>query len=125
MPITETTTATGSGSVGVAGLSAVTAAAATGQVDIAVLLGAFAGSVVFVMSATEYHWLIRIVYLLVSTIIGYQSAPLTAGWLSVELVVAAIINGVLAIIVLNGLIIEAKSGNKILQAIFSLLSSKK
>lgn len=124
MPITETTTATGGVSVGVAGLSAVTAAAVMGQVDIAALLGAFAGSVVFVMSATEYHWLIRIVYLLVSTVIGYQSAPLTAGWLSVELVVAAIINGVLAIIVLNGLIVEAKSG-KILQAIFSLLSSKK
>jgi hypothetical protein len=126
MPITETTaTATTGSTVGVVGLSAVTAAATTGSIDIAVLLGAFAGSVVFVMSAKEYHWLMRLCYLCVSTIIGYQSAPWTASILSLSsVVVAAIVNGVLAIILLNGLIEQAKSG-KLLSSIISLLSNRK
>lgn len=120
----ETTGAT-SGAVGVAGLSAVTVAAAIGQIDVAVLLGAFAGSVVFVMSAHEYHWLMRLGYLFVGTVISYLSAPWTAGLLAMSSVtVAAIVNGVLCIVVLNGLIERVRNG-KALPILTNILSALK
>ncbi|MDO8415501.1 MAG: putative holin [Agitococcus sp.] len=120
----EATGATATGNaVSVAGLSAVTIAAAIGQIDVAVLLGAFAGSVVFVMSAKEYHWIMRLGYLLAGTVISYLSAPWTAGLLALTSVtVAAIINGVLCIAVLNGLIEKGRSG-KALSAIIDILQA--
>jgi hypothetical protein len=125
MPITETTSAASGLNAGVTGLSVVTIAASIGMVDVSVLLGAFAGSVVFVMSAKEYHWLTRIVYLLTSTVISYQSAPWTASLLSLSsLPVAAIVNGVLCIVVLNGLIEQGKLGG-VLNTIIKLMSALK
>ena len=125
MPITETTSAASGLSTGVTGLSVVTIVASIGMVDVSVLLGAFAGSVVFVMSAKEYHWLTRIVYLLTSTVISYQSAPWTASLLSLSsLPVAAIVNGVLCIVVLNGLIEQGKLGG-VLKTIIKLMSAFK
>jgi hypothetical protein len=125
MPITETTSAASGLNAGVTGLSVVTIAASIGMVDVSVLLGAFAGSVVFVMSAKEYHWLTRIVYLLTSTVISYQSAVWTASLLSLSsLPVAAIVNGVLCIVVLNGLIEQGKLGG-VLNTIIKLMSAFK
>lgn len=125
MPITETTSAASGLNAGVTGLSVVTIAASIGVVDVSVLLGAFAGSVVFVMSAKEYHWLTRIVYLLTSTVISYQSAVWTASLLSLSsLPVAAIVNGVLCIVVLNGLIEQGKLGG-VLNTIIKLMSAFK
>ncbi len=125
MPITETTGAASGLNAGVTGLSVVTIAASIGMVDVSVLLGAFAGSVVFVMSAKEYHWLTRIVYLLTSTVISYQSAVWTASLLSLSsLPVAAIVNGVLCIVVLNGLIEQGKLGG-VLNTIIKLMSAFK
>jgi hypothetical protein len=125
MPITETTSAASGLNAGVTGLSVVTIAASIGMVDVSVLLGAFAGSVVFVMSAKEYHWLTRIVYLLTSTVISYQSAPWTASLLSLSsLPVAAIVSGVLCIVVLNGLIEQGKLGG-VLNTIIKLMSALK
>ena len=87
------------------------------------LLGAFAGSVVFVMSAREYHWFIRLGYLLVGTVISYLSAPWTAGLLALTSVtVAAIVNGVLCIVVLNGLIEQGRTG-KALSTLINILSA--
>lgn len=125
MPITETTSAASGLNAGVTGLSVVTIAASIGMVDVSVLLGAFAGSVVFVMRAKEYHWLTRIVYLLTSTVISYQSAVWTASLLSLSsLPVAAIVNGVLCIVVLNGLIEQGKLGG-VLNTIIKLMSAFK
>jgi len=125
MPITETTSAASGLNAGVTGLSVVTIAASIGMVDVSVLLGAFAGSVVFVMGAKEYHWLTRIVYLLTSTVISYQSAVWTASLLSLSsLPVAAIVNGVLCIVVLNGLIEQGKLGG-VLNTIIKLMSAFK
>lgn len=119
----EATGATATGNaVNVAGLSAVTLAAAVGHIDVAVLLGAFAGSVVFVMSAKEYHWLIRLGYLFIGTIISYLSASWTAELLPLTVTVAAIVNGVLCIAVLNGLIEQGRTG-KALSTLINILSA--
>lgn len=81
-----------------------------GPVDAATLLGAFAGAIVFVMSATEYHWITRIVYLLPATTIGYLSSTWTAEKAGISPVLGAVMGGLLSIIVLNGIIKRAKSG---------------
>ena len=90
---------------------AATAAAAM-PLDIAVLLGAFAGSTVFVLSAAEYHWLRRVAYLFASTTIGYLSSSWAAATLGIaSQAVGAIVCGLLSIIVLNGLVSAAKNGS--------------
>ena len=108
---------------GAAGLGVVTLAVQAGSIDVAILLGAFAGSVVFVLSAVEYHWLQRLVYLFVSTVIAYQSAAMTSDFFGLVPVVSAIINGVLAIVLLNGLIAQGKDGS-LLKKLFQFLAQK-
>lgn len=95
---------------GAAGGAAFLAGLMTGPVDVATLLGAFAGAVVFVMSATEYHWVARIVYLLPATTIGYLSSAWTAEKAGISPVLGAVLGGLLSIIILNGVIKKAKSG---------------
>lgn len=111
---------------GSAGVSTFVLAAFAGPIDAATLLAAFAGSVVFVLSATEYHWLQRIIYLITSTVIGYM----TAGWLAVTLgiastVVTAILGGLLSITTLNGVIRYAKSGTFLTDLLSRLVGGKK
>ena len=108
---------------GVAGSVTFAATAASAMpIDIAVLLGAFAGSTVFVLSAAEYHWLRRVAYLFASTTIGY----LSSAWVATTLGIAsradgAIICGLLSIVALNGLVTAAKNGN-LLSTIISRLT---
>lgn len=105
-------TATSGAKAGSTGLLSVTIASVTFPLDVAVLLGAFAGSAVFVLSAIEYHWLVRVAYLFCGTTISYLCAGWTAEALSLaNHVVAAILNGVTGILLLNGLIERARSGN--------------
>lgn len=105
-------TATSGAKAGIPGLASVTIASVTFPLDVAVLLGAFAGSAVFVLSAIEYHWLMRIAYLLCGTTISYLCAGWTAETLSLSsTAVAAVINGVTCILVLNKLIEQARAGN--------------
>ena len=122
---TTATASTAANAANVAGLSVITVVAIVGNIDVSILLGAFAGSVVFVMSAREYHWLMRLVYLFTGTTISYLSAQWTASIFALSsVVVAAIVNGVLCIVVLNGLIEQGRSG-KVLQAIIKILSALK
>lgn len=98
---------------GVAGGATFAATAASAApVDVAVLLGAFSGAVVFVLSAVEYHWLQRIAYLFASTAIGYIASSWVAATIGIaSQVVGAIICGLLSIIVLNGIVTAARNGN--------------
>lgn len=98
---------------GIAGSATFAATAASAMpIDVAVLLGAFAGSTVFVLSAVEYHWIRRIAYLFASTTIGYLSSAGAAAKLGIaSQAVGAIVCGLLSIIVLNGLVSAAKNGN--------------
>lgn len=98
---------------GVAGSVTFAATAASAMpIDIAVLLGAFAGSTVFVLSAAEYHWLRRAAYLFASTTIGYLSSAWVAATLGIaSQAVGAIVCGLLSIVVLNGIVSAAKNGN--------------
>jgi hypothetical protein len=113
-------TATSGAKAGVPSLLTVTFASVTFPLDVAVLLGAFAGSAVFVLSAIEYHWLMRIAYLLCGTTISYLCAGWTADSLSLaNHTVAAILNGATCILLLNGLIERARSG-KLLSSLIDL-----
>lgn len=118
MPIAETT----GGKASTLALSAVTAVAATGGVDVPVLLGAFAGAVVFVAGAAEFHWCVRLVYLFAGTTISYLVAPWASEALSISsTVVTAIVAGACCILVLNGLIAKARGGS-LIDGITSILS---
>lgn len=119
-------TATSGAKAGVPGLLTVTFASVTFPLDVAVLLGAFAGSAVFVLSAIEYHWLMRIAYLLCGTTISYLCADWTAESLSLNShVVAAILNGVTCILLLNGMIERARSGKLLSSLIDTLRNGRK
>ena len=119
-------TATSGAKAGIPGLLSVTIASVTFPLDVAVLLGAFAGTAVFVLSAIEYHWLMRIAYLLCGTTISYLCADWTAESLSLTShVVAAIINGVTCILLLNGLIERARSGKLLTSLIDTLRNGRK
>jgi len=111
---------------GSAGFGTFVLAAFAGPVDAATLLAAFSGSVVFVLSATEYHWLQRIAYLITSTVIGY----LSAGWVALTLgiastVITAMLGGLLSIIMLNGVIKYAKTGTFVSDLISRLVGGGK
>lgn len=112
---------------GVAGGATFAATAASAvPVDMAVLLGAFAGAVVFVMSAVEYHWLQRVAYLFASTAIGYLSSAWVAASLGIaSQVVGAIICGLLSIIVLNGIVTAARNGDIVSTIITRLMGGGK
>lgn len=104
----------------------VTFASVTFPLDVAVLLGAFAGSAVFVLSAIEYHWLMRIAYLLCGTTISYLCAEWTAETLSLTShVVAATLNGVTCILLLNGIIERARSGKLLTSLIDTIRNGRK
>ena len=119
-------TATSGAKAGIPGLLSVTIASVTFPLDVAVLLGAFAGTAVFVLSAIEYHWLMRIAYLFCGTTISYLCADWTAESLSLtNHVVAAIINGVTCILLLNGLIERARSGKLLTSLIDTLRNGRK
>lgn len=119
-------TATSGAKAGIPGLLSVTIASVTFPLDVAVLLGAFAGTAVFVLSAIEYHWLMRIAYLLCGTTISYLCADWTAESLSLTShVVAAIINGVTCILLLNGMIERARSGKLLTSLIDTLRNVRK
>lgn len=119
-------TATSGAKAGIPGLLSVTIASVTFPLDVAVLLGAFAGTAVFVLSAIEYHWLMRIAYLLCGTTISYLCADWTAESLSLTShVVAAIINGVTCILLLNGLIERARSGKLLTSLIDTIRNGRK
>ncbi len=119
-------TATSGAKAGIPGLLSVTIASVTFPLDAAVLLGAFAGTAVFVLSAIEYHWLMRIAYLLCGTTISYLCADWTAESLSLTShVVAAIINGVTCILLLNGMIERARSGKLLTSLIDTLRNGRK
>lgn len=118
MPIAETT----GGKASTLALSAVTAAAATGGVDVPVLLGAFAGAVVFVTGAAEYHWIVRLVYLFAGTTISYLIAPWAAHEMGVSsVIVPAVVVGACCILVLNGMIAKARGGS-LIDGITSILA---
>lgn len=112
---------------GVAGGATFAATAASAMpIDIAVLLGAFAGSTVFVLSAVEYHWLQRVAYLFASTAIGYLSSSWAAAALGIaSQAVGAIVCGLLSIIVLNGLVSAAKNGGLVSTIITRLTRGRK
>ena len=119
-------TATSGAKAGIPGLLSVTIASVTFPLDVAVLLGAFAGTAVFVLSAIEYHWLMRIAYLFCGTTISYLCADWTAESLSLTShVVAAIINGVTCILLLNGMIERARSGKLLTSLIDTLRNGRK
>ena len=76
--------------------------------------------------AIEYHWLMRIAYLLCGTTISYLCADWTAESLSLTShVVAAIINGVTCILLLNGMIERARSGKLLTSLIDTLRNGRK
>jgi len=121
MPIAETT----GGKASTLALSAVTAAAATGGVDVPVLLGAFAGAVVFVTGAAEFHWIPRLIYLFAGTTISYLIAPWVAHQTGISsVVVPAVVTGACCIMVLNGLIAKARGGS-LIDGITSTISALK
>ena len=110
-------TATSGAKAGIPGLLSVTIASVTFPLDVAVLLGAFAGTAVFVLSA---------IYLLCGTTISYLCADWTAESLSLTShVVAAIINGVTCILLLNGMIERARSGKLLTSLIDTLRNGRK
>jgi len=119
-------TATSGAKAGSTGLLSVTIASVTFPLDVAVLLGAFAGSAVFVLSAIEYHWLVRVAYLFCGTTISYLCADWTAESLSLtNHVVAAILNGVTCILLLNGLIERERSGKLLTSLIDTIRNGRK
>lgn len=81
------------------------------------LIGAFAGATLFVMSARELTLFERILYLLISCVMGYMAAPeITANTFIQESGVAAFVAGVLCITVMLG-IIKQLEGTDIISAI--------
>lgn len=45
------------------------------DIDANALIGAFAGATLFVLSAKELHVWLRLLYMLISLVIGYMAAP--------------------------------------------------
>jgi hypothetical protein len=97
------TTATG---VGVASLFP--------DIDGNALIGAFAGATLFVMSAREFNTWSRIVYMLISSVMGYIAAPEVVAWTFIhESGVAAFVAGCLCVTVMLGLIKQLEGTNLI------------
>lgn len=84
------------------------------------LIGAFAGATLFVMSARELTLFERILYMLISSVMGYIAAPeITANTFIQASGVAAFIAGFLCITVMLGLIKQLE-GTDLISAIRGL-----
>jgi len=59
-------------------LTGVTVVGLLSGVDSGVLIGAFAGAVIFVMSASEFSWLKKMVLFVASLLVGILTAPFAA-----------------------------------------------